>query len=448
MAAAGALDTGALPVSAMTGEGVDALLDRLGLLAREATDAQPARTSYVVLRPGRARFTVERDAAGRFQLKGRSVERWVLETDLDDDRQVALLQQRFRKEGITQHLTKLGARRGDEIEIRGRVFEWVPDEEGESSREAGEPEEGPEPMDRERLLSQEDEAWVGSWTSSDRSRPAPAGGAERDAGGLVGPRRAGPRRGVAGGLRTGPRRRSPRGAYDAATAEEETAGYVDRVNAEHAVRARTMPAAAARSLPREARRAAREAFTVPPGCRRARVGVVRGVRGPMHYAKHGHDLPPGPRAHRRTPRSVPCCRKRPTRGSCSPAALDELAGDAPVVAPPGWSAADVAFHMAAWRRSAAVRRGGGPWLDARRGRQIVDELNERFLARGVRSTPDAVRDRLEAARTRLRAALSATVAPSTEAKEWFQANGVEHYEEHVERPAAQRRLTGSAQACG
>ncbi|MGZ8578353.1 MAG: GTPase ObgE [Actinomycetota bacterium] len=142
VAAAGALDTGALPVSAMTGEGVDALLDRLGLLAREATDAQPARTSYVVLRPGRARFTVERDAAGRFQLKGRSVERWVMETDLDDDRQVALLQQRLRKEGITQHLTKLGARRGDEIEIHGRVFEWVPDEEGEVLAEAREPEEG------------------------------------------------------------------------------------------------------------------------------------------------------------------------------------------------------------------------------------------------------------------------------------------------------------------
>ncbi len=177
-AAAGALDPDALAVSAMTGEGVDTLLDRLGLLAREATEAQPARASYVVLRPGRARFTVERDPAGRFHLKGRSVERWVMETDLDDDRQVARLQERLRKEGITQHLTKLGARRGDEIEIHGRVFEWIPDEEAGVAAATGDPEEDREPWivngcwpRRRRRGFGSSTCSTGSIRSGSRSRP-------------------------------------------------------------------------------------------------------------------------------------------------------------------------------------------------------------------------------------------------------------------------------------
>ena len=53
-------------VSAVTGEGVDDLLDRLGLLAREAAAAEPPRRPTVVLRPGRPHFAVtRRGASGR-----------------------------------------------------------------------------------------------------------------------------------------------------------------------------------------------------------------------------------------------------------------------------------------------------------------------------------------------------------------------------------------------
>ena len=58
------LGEGALAVSAMTGDGIDDLLERLGLLARDAEASQPERQPYVVLRPGRPRFTIEREAAG------------------------------------------------------------------------------------------------------------------------------------------------------------------------------------------------------------------------------------------------------------------------------------------------------------------------------------------------------------------------------------------------
>jgi GTP-binding protein len=125
---AAGLGPDALIVSAMTGEGVDLLLDRVGMLAHEAAAAAPERRSYVVLRPGKPRFTVTRDDAGRFHVKGRNVERWVMETDLDDERQVERLQQRLRKEGVDRRLAMMGAGPRDEIEIRGRVFEYVPDD--------------------------------------------------------------------------------------------------------------------------------------------------------------------------------------------------------------------------------------------------------------------------------------------------------------------------------
>jgi GTP-binding protein len=125
---AAALAPGAVVVSAMTDEGMPALLERLGLLAREAAAAEPARQPYVVLRPGRPRFTVTRDDEGTFHVRGRTVERWVLEADLDDERAVALLQSRLKKEGVDRRLAAMGARAGDDVEIRGRVFEFVPDQ--------------------------------------------------------------------------------------------------------------------------------------------------------------------------------------------------------------------------------------------------------------------------------------------------------------------------------
>ena len=118
----------ALAISAMTGDGLDELLDRLGMLSREAEQAEPDRRSYVVLRPGRPRFTVSRDPDGRWRVAGRSAERWVLETDLDDEGAVETLQGRLRKEGIERKLASLGASRGDEVAILDRVFEYLPDD--------------------------------------------------------------------------------------------------------------------------------------------------------------------------------------------------------------------------------------------------------------------------------------------------------------------------------
>jgi GTP-binding protein len=143
--AARALSDGAIATSATTGLGLNDLLERLGRLSRESEALLPAaREPFVVLRPGRPRFTVSREG-GRWLVAGRGVERLVLETDLDDEDQLVKLQRRLEKEGVERTLASRGAGRGDEILIAGRVFEFLPgvaaggSEPGSSERGSSEP---------------------------------------------------------------------------------------------------------------------------------------------------------------------------------------------------------------------------------------------------------------------------------------------------------------------
>ena len=130
-----------LPVSAVTGEGLELLATQLEQLSRQGAAQVPPRAPYVVLRPGRARFTIAREAGG-WRVVGRNVERWVHETDLDDERALADLQRKLIKEGVERQLAKAGARRGDEIRISDRTFEFLPEvdrpegDPGEDRREA------------------------------------------------------------------------------------------------------------------------------------------------------------------------------------------------------------------------------------------------------------------------------------------------------------------------
>jgi GTP-binding protein len=116
----------ALPVSALTGEGLELLATQLEQLSRQGAAQLPPRAPFVVLRPGRARFTISRESGG-WRVVGRNVERWVHETDLDDERALVALQRKLIKEGVERQLAKAGARRGDEIRISDRTFEFLPE---------------------------------------------------------------------------------------------------------------------------------------------------------------------------------------------------------------------------------------------------------------------------------------------------------------------------------
>lgn len=116
-----------LAVSGLTGEGVEELASGVAALVAAARTEEPARSSYVVMRPGREHFAVRREGE-RYVVAGPKVERWVAEADLDDPRQVAALQRRLVKAGVERRLAEAGARRGDEVMIAGLPFEFIPDE--------------------------------------------------------------------------------------------------------------------------------------------------------------------------------------------------------------------------------------------------------------------------------------------------------------------------------
>jgi GTPase len=122
------LGADAIGVSAVTGAGIERLQVRLSKLVAEAQAVAEERRPYVVLRPARPRFVVRREGE-RFRVVGRAVERWVADADLEDPREVVQLQRRLVREGVERELAAAGARRGDEVVIGSKAFEFLPEEE-------------------------------------------------------------------------------------------------------------------------------------------------------------------------------------------------------------------------------------------------------------------------------------------------------------------------------
>ncbi|HEX2028046.1 MAG TPA: GTPase ObgE [Nitriliruptorales bacterium] len=120
-----------LAVSAVSGEGLDALRWRLAALVSErraADEPVPAEEPLVVrLEDDEDAFSVARDEDGRFVVSGRRVERWVQMTPLDNAEALRYLQGRLRRAGVEQALVAAGARHADEVLIGGETFEFVPE---------------------------------------------------------------------------------------------------------------------------------------------------------------------------------------------------------------------------------------------------------------------------------------------------------------------------------
>jgi GTP-binding protein len=134
-AAVRVLGNDAVAVSGVTGLGLDELRRRIAESVQGAKAAEPEREPYVVLRPARERFVVRREGE-RFRVVGRDVERWVAGTDFEDPRSVTALQRRLAREGVERKLASVGARRGDEVVIGDRAFDFLPGDERAEPRNA------------------------------------------------------------------------------------------------------------------------------------------------------------------------------------------------------------------------------------------------------------------------------------------------------------------------
>jgi GTP-binding protein len=101
--------------------------------ARLAADATRQRIVLTPRQPITPGFTVQRmePASGVFFLvRGRTVERWVAQTDFTNDEAVGYLADRLAKAGVEDALARAGAVAGDEVVIGppegGLVFDWEP----------------------------------------------------------------------------------------------------------------------------------------------------------------------------------------------------------------------------------------------------------------------------------------------------------------------------------
>jgi GTP-binding protein len=117
-------------ISTATREGLRELSFALAAeVAAHRAAAPPAEPTRIVLRPTAvddAGFTVERDDEGVWVVRGPRPERWVRQTNFDNDEAVGYLADRLARLGVEAALAKAGAEPGAPVRIGTREFDWEP----------------------------------------------------------------------------------------------------------------------------------------------------------------------------------------------------------------------------------------------------------------------------------------------------------------------------------
>jgi GTP-binding protein len=117
-------------VSAITREGLKELTYALAQVVAEHRLANPTpEPTRAIVRPkavDESGFTIEQDADGVFVVRGTKVERWILQTNFDNDEAIGYLADRLERIGVEDALAKKGAKAGDPVRIGEREFDWQP----------------------------------------------------------------------------------------------------------------------------------------------------------------------------------------------------------------------------------------------------------------------------------------------------------------------------------
>jgi GTP-binding protein len=120
--------TGALPVSALTGEGVREALHSIADMVDQAEREAPPRRGFVLHRPLGPGFEVKREG-GAWRVSGLAAERAVAMADLTLPEAADLVALRLSRLGVDSALQDAGAVTGDEVRIGELSFEFTPLEE-------------------------------------------------------------------------------------------------------------------------------------------------------------------------------------------------------------------------------------------------------------------------------------------------------------------------------
>ncbi|MBZ4019431.1 GTPase ObgE [Streptomyces purpurogeneiscleroticus] len=121
-------------VSAVAHMGLKELSYALAEIVAQARAAKPAQeATRVVIRPQAVNdtgFTVTPEGENLFRVRGDKPERWVRQTDFNNDEAVGYLADRLNRLGVEDALLKAGARAGDGVAIgpedNAVVFDWEP----------------------------------------------------------------------------------------------------------------------------------------------------------------------------------------------------------------------------------------------------------------------------------------------------------------------------------
>lgn len=119
---------GALPVSAVTGEGVSELVGAMRSRVEVARDVVKTETGFVTLRPVPEGVEVVRTDDGGFEVLGREALRAVGLSDLTIPEALDEVRRRLDRLGVDKALVRAGARDGVQVVIGDFTFEFIADE--------------------------------------------------------------------------------------------------------------------------------------------------------------------------------------------------------------------------------------------------------------------------------------------------------------------------------
>ncbi|MBZ8178328.1 GTPase ObgE [Corynebacterium poyangense] len=125
-------------ISAVARRGLDPLVYQLMEIVKQARTKRPihkADSAHTIIRPRAvdartkdAGFIIEPDSEipGGFVVRGDKPERWIRQTDFENDEAVGYLADRLNKLGVEDALFKAGAAEGCSVSIGDITFEWEP----------------------------------------------------------------------------------------------------------------------------------------------------------------------------------------------------------------------------------------------------------------------------------------------------------------------------------
>jgi GTP-binding protein len=125
-----AADLGAMPVSALTGQGVREAMHAIADLVDHAKREAPERKGYILHRPLGPTFTVRREGDA-WRVEGLAAERAVAFADLTLPEAADMAAWRLDRLGVDRALSEAGALEGDEVRIGDISFEFTPEQDEE-----------------------------------------------------------------------------------------------------------------------------------------------------------------------------------------------------------------------------------------------------------------------------------------------------------------------------